>query len=101
MVMWLWVGGAVTAFGAVLAAVPTRRRRSRREESSRGEVRGELEELPEPGSAGLEGVSGEVDELRSGRQWGWEAVGERSTMTKRPRRSTLARARERSAFKKP
>ncbi len=101
MVMWLWVGGAITAFGAVLAAIPTRRRRSRREESSRGEVRGELEELPEPGSAGLEGVSGEVDELRSGLSVGVGSGGERSTMTKLPRRSTLARARERSAFRKP
>ncbi|MGO9582965.1 MAG: heme lyase CcmF/NrfE family subunit [Acidimicrobiales bacterium] len=27
MVMWLWVGGAITAFGAVLAAIPSRRRR--------------------------------------------------------------------------
>jgi cytochrome c-type biogenesis protein CcmF len=27
MVMWLWVGGAVTAIGAALAAVPSRRRR--------------------------------------------------------------------------
>jgi cytochrome c-type biogenesis protein CcmF len=29
MVLWLWVGGAVTAFGAVLAAIPGRRRRGR------------------------------------------------------------------------
>jgi cytochrome c-type biogenesis protein CcmF len=29
MVMWLWVGGSITAFGAVLAAIPTRRRRGR------------------------------------------------------------------------
>ena len=28
MVLWLWVGGAITAFGAALAAIPTRRRRS-------------------------------------------------------------------------
>lgn len=28
MVLWLWVGGAVMAFGAVLAAVPPRRRRA-------------------------------------------------------------------------
>jgi cytochrome c-type biogenesis protein CcmF len=27
MVMWLWVGGTITAFGAVLAAIPSRRRR--------------------------------------------------------------------------
>jgi len=27
MVLWLWVGGAVTAFGAALAAIPGRRRR--------------------------------------------------------------------------
>ena len=27
MVLWLWVGGAITAFGAVLAAAPSRRRR--------------------------------------------------------------------------
>jgi cytochrome c-type biogenesis protein CcmF len=27
MVLWLWVGGAITAFGAVLAAIPSRRRR--------------------------------------------------------------------------
>ena len=30
MVLWLWVGGAITAFGAALAAIPTRRRRSSR-----------------------------------------------------------------------
>jgi len=29
MVMWLWVGGVVTAFGALLAAVPSGRRRRR------------------------------------------------------------------------
>jgi cytochrome c-type biogenesis protein CcmF len=28
MVMWLWVGGTITAFGAVLAAIPSRRRRA-------------------------------------------------------------------------
>jgi cytochrome c-type biogenesis protein CcmF len=28
MVMWLWVGGVLTGFGALLAAVPARRRRS-------------------------------------------------------------------------
>jgi cytochrome c-type biogenesis protein CcmF len=27
LVMWLWVGGAITAFGAALAAIPSRRRR--------------------------------------------------------------------------
>jgi cytochrome c-type biogenesis protein CcmF len=32
LVMWLWVGGTITAFGAVLAAIPGRRRRGRREE---------------------------------------------------------------------
>ena len=30
MVMWLWVGGALTAFGALLAAIPSRRRRGSR-----------------------------------------------------------------------
>jgi cytochrome c-type biogenesis protein CcmF len=29
MVMWLWVGGVVTAFGALLAAVPSGRKRRR------------------------------------------------------------------------
>jgi cytochrome c-type biogenesis protein CcmF len=28
MVLWLWVGGGITAFGAVLAAIPGRRRRA-------------------------------------------------------------------------
>jgi cytochrome c-type biogenesis protein CcmF len=28
MVMWLWVGGAIVAFGALLAAIPSRRRRA-------------------------------------------------------------------------
>jgi hypothetical protein len=30
MVMWLWVGGVITAFGALLAAVPGPSRRRRR-----------------------------------------------------------------------
>jgi cytochrome c-type biogenesis protein CcmF len=35
MVLWLWVGGVLTAFGALLAAVPSgRRRRSSSERSS-------------------------------------------------------------------
>jgi cytochrome c-type biogenesis protein CcmF len=35
MVLWLWVGGVLTAFGALLAAVPSgRRRRSEREGES-------------------------------------------------------------------
>jgi cytochrome c-type biogenesis protein CcmF len=41
MVLWLWVGGALTAFGAVLAAVPIRRRR------------GSKDTPDEPASAGL------------------------------------------------
>ena len=44
LVMWLWVGGVLTAFGAVLAAVPARRRRS---PSPAGEV---------PGTGDLAGV---------------------------------------------
>jgi cytochrome c-type biogenesis protein CcmF len=34
MVLWLWVGGAITAFGAVLAAAPSRRRRGARDRSA-------------------------------------------------------------------
>jgi cytochrome c-type biogenesis protein CcmF len=67
MVLWLWVGGAITAFGAVLAAIPARRRRyrgasgsperserengsaaRRRHGSSEGESEGEE---PQPGGA--------------------------------------------------
>jgi cytochrome c-type biogenesis protein CcmF len=51
MVLWLWVGGAITVFGAVLAATPARRRRG----SSRGSeppARAESTELPDGPRAG-------------------------------------------------
>jgi cytochrome c-type biogenesis protein CcmF len=49
MVLWLWVGGGLTAFGAVLAAVPVRRRRSPKEVSD------------EPASAGLTGLADKAE----------------------------------------
>lgn len=49
MVLWLWVGGAITAFGAALAAIPGRRRR-RGSTETRGapvpEARSELADSP-------------------------------------------------------
>ncbi len=46
MVLWLWVGGALTAFGAVLAAVPVRRRRSSKDTADARASEG-LPELPD------------------------------------------------------
>ena len=43
MVMWLWVGGAITAFGALLAAIPSRRRRG---SASAGTAEGEESRTP-------------------------------------------------------
>jgi cytochrome c-type biogenesis protein CcmF len=55
MVLWLWVGGALTAFGAVLAAIPSRRRRRGPEERPGAPGSGELTEPgtgPAPVGAG-------------------------------------------------
>jgi len=54
MVMWLWVGGAITAFGAVLAAIPSRRRRRSGSEDTGAPGREDEELAPprEPGGAG-------------------------------------------------
>jgi cytochrome c-type biogenesis protein CcmF len=75
MVMWLWVGGIVTAFGAVLAAIPSRRRRGS------GARRGLYEQSetsagPQPGGPGsrsagtpqdmVRGASGEQPPARVG-----------------------------------
>jgi cytochrome c-type biogenesis protein CcmF len=38
MVLWLWVGGVLTAFGALLAAVPSGRRRRTSSERASGEL---------------------------------------------------------------
>jgi cytochrome c-type biogenesis protein CcmF len=57
MVLWLWVGGAITAFGAALAAIPTRRRR--RSDKAL--------EVPEPGaSASEDPVAGPPPLVRAG-----------------------------------
>jgi cytochrome c-type biogenesis protein CcmF len=49
MVLWLWVGGALTAFGAVLAAAPSRRRRSKDKSGTTGPVgRAEAAGGPDP-----------------------------------------------------
>ena len=49
MVLWLWVGGAITAFGAVLAAIPSRRRRGSEDRSGApaGAPSGALTDLPD------------------------------------------------------
>jgi len=58
MVMWLWVGGSITAFGAVLAAIPTRRRRGRADDKPGSSHPGEV---TASGSSRLEGPA-DVDE---------------------------------------
>ena len=52
MVLWLWVGGAITAFGAVLAAAPSRRRRGSKDRSE-APGPGELTGLPGGTPAGV------------------------------------------------
>ena len=60
MVMWLWVGGTITAFGAVLAAIPSRRRRGLRSadtadrQESEGTFPPEPERAREPKASGSE-----------------------------------------------
>jgi cytochrome c-type biogenesis protein CcmF len=58
MVMWLWVGGSITAFGAVLAAIPTRRRRGRADDKPGSSHPGEV---TASGSSQLEGPA-DIDE---------------------------------------
>jgi cytochrome c-type biogenesis protein CcmF len=53
MVLWLWVGGVLTAFGALLAAIPSGRRRR----SSRGGGSAELEQAELAGAAPAGGRS--------------------------------------------
>jgi len=61
MVLWLWVGGAVTAFGAVLAAIPARRRRVSADRSG-SRSSGQADGLPNGSRAGESFDSGNVPE---------------------------------------